>query len=548
MNIAEQIPAKENKRLAPIFPALSGPVLRRVCSCGMAAGSSGQCDECKKKKLQRRAASAGNSLTVPSIVHDVLNSPGQPLDSATRSFMEPRFGHDFGRIRVHNDERAAQSAHAVNALAYTVGANVVFGTGRYTPRTAAGQKLLAHELTHVVQQRSNAASQMPNFIGEAHDASEREADLTAEIITRNEPGFSGRTGVQRTMTSDPNGTVLRRMLIVDRPSAPIPNAPGAAPNAPRQTNAEVVEGYLRTLASGSNMTVNRGTGVVDVDTAYCPGIPGGAARGASVGYNIGSTIGLHIPVISQIFGVVGGLVGGIIGGFAGLFGSRLSKAASSSTPTGSTCICDMISTSSPWTIEINDKDHPNTEGKNDPRDPLKIRSWPGGRVRVPSPNSPLIQGAANMSGQLENDPPWLILGHELCGHAWLQEKHQEDEGKGLSPGVTRNAQTGQLELSHSELLSGNTISPHGDEGPIKRENQIRLEHGMVQRGFRIRDPYCGESFSRSTPKGAPLFTNQSEDPSLTSMQQCEFLRSQLPENKDGKYRIDQQIPEPVGNH
>ncbi len=87
----------------------------------------------------------------PPIVHDVLRSPGQPLDLKTRAFFEPRFGHDFGNVRVHTDEKAAASARAVNALAYAVGPNVVFAAGQYAPRTDPGQHLLAHELAHVCQ-------------------------------------------------------------------------------------------------------------------------------------------------------------------------------------------------------------------------------------------------------------------------------------------------------------------------------------------------------------------------------------------------------------
>ena len=89
---------------------------------------------------------------VPPIVHKVLQSPGQPLDEYTRVFMESRFGHDFSKVRVHTDAMAAESARAVNALAYTVGRDVVFREGRYVPRAAEGNKLLAHELAHVVQQ------------------------------------------------------------------------------------------------------------------------------------------------------------------------------------------------------------------------------------------------------------------------------------------------------------------------------------------------------------------------------------------------------------
>ena len=83
---------------------------------------------------------------------------GQPLDAATRASMEPRFGHDFGQVRVHTDEQTAQSAASYQARAYTVGGDIVFGAGEYDPGTREGQRLIAHELTHVVQQRGDATA------------------------------------------------------------------------------------------------------------------------------------------------------------------------------------------------------------------------------------------------------------------------------------------------------------------------------------------------------------------------------------------------------
>jgi Domain of unknown function (DUF4157) len=82
-----------------------------------------------------------------------LRGGGQPLPQSARAFFEPRFNQDFSQVRIHTDQRAAESAKSVNALAYTVGRDVVFGSGQYSPETPAGQRLLAHELTHVVQQR-----------------------------------------------------------------------------------------------------------------------------------------------------------------------------------------------------------------------------------------------------------------------------------------------------------------------------------------------------------------------------------------------------------
>jgi hypothetical protein len=93
---------------------------------------------------------------VPQRVHEVLNSPGQPLDVATRAFMEPRFAHDFGKVRVHADARAAEAAASIDTRAFTSGHNIVFGAGEYAPLAEFGRRLLSHELTHVVQQQVGA--------------------------------------------------------------------------------------------------------------------------------------------------------------------------------------------------------------------------------------------------------------------------------------------------------------------------------------------------------------------------------------------------------
>src|SRR5579864_5741879 len=91
------------------FTVMQPGLLQRTCACGGHAGVDGACEDCRKNRLslQRGAASQSTPSTVPPIVHDVLRSPGQPLDSATRAFMEPSFGHDFSRVRVHADARSA---------------------------------------------------------------------------------------------------------------------------------------------------------------------------------------------------------------------------------------------------------------------------------------------------------------------------------------------------------------------------------------------------------------------------------------------------------
>jgi Domain of unknown function (DUF4157) len=114
-------------------------------------------DEKKNAFLRKQSKGPGNagpgSPDVSPVDDAILrNRGGQPLDKTTRAFMEPRFGHDFSQVRVHTDTQATDSARSLNALAYTVGRNIVFGSGQYAPATTTGQRLLAHELTHVVQQ------------------------------------------------------------------------------------------------------------------------------------------------------------------------------------------------------------------------------------------------------------------------------------------------------------------------------------------------------------------------------------------------------------
>ena len=149
---------QEADRLAEQVMGMSGSQLGRTYPCG------GGCPKCQLEepgrehnslKTNRAQASDTGQVAAPPSVHEVLRSPGQPLDPATRAFMEPRFGYDFSQVRIHSDAAAAKSARDVNAYAYTVGRDIAFGAGRFVPDTKEGQHLIAHELTHVVQ-RSEA--------------------------------------------------------------------------------------------------------------------------------------------------------------------------------------------------------------------------------------------------------------------------------------------------------------------------------------------------------------------------------------------------------
>ncbi|SEF14961.1 protein of unknown function [Rhizobiales bacterium GAS191] len=112
-----------------------------------------------EEKIQKRPAEPQTSAgELPGLVHEVLRWPGAPLDAATRAYFEPRFGHDFSRVRVHIGTSAEQSAWDLNAHAYTVGHNIVFGAGRFAPGTHEGRRLIAHELAHIVQQQEAGAA------------------------------------------------------------------------------------------------------------------------------------------------------------------------------------------------------------------------------------------------------------------------------------------------------------------------------------------------------------------------------------------------------
>ncbi len=188
----------------------SARLLQRKCACGGSAGMGGQCAECGKRRLSRRAAGPAAPGQAPAIVHDVLGTPGQPLDCATRNFMEGGFGHDFSRVRIHSDARSAESARAVDALAYTVGNDVVFAAREYAPTTAEGRRLLAHELAHVVQQDEAAQAGGPLWVGAPDGPEEAGADRAAEAA------LAGRAAVPGSRPARASRRKLARRVVTSR--------------------------------------------------------------------------------------------------------------------------------------------------------------------------------------------------------------------------------------------------------------------------------------------------------------------------------------------
>jgi hypothetical protein len=231
----------------PLCPSQSG-ILQRKCACDGSAGMSGECEECGEKqrlglqtklkvnepgdiyereadriadqvmatpappavsgappRIQRFAVQPTvQAEAVPASVEQAVASPGRPLEPALRQDMEQRFGHDFSRVRVHTDAAAEQSARDVNAHAYTVGHNMVFGTDQFVPETQEGRRLLAHELTHVVQQSAQGSARSDRLSIAAPDInSEHEAERAAVSALSNRP--------YPIYHRSPQGTVQRQM-------------------------------------------------------------------------------------------------------------------------------------------------------------------------------------------------------------------------------------------------------------------------------------------------------------------------------------------------
>ncbi|HEX6288339.1 MAG TPA: DUF4157 domain-containing protein [Herpetosiphonaceae bacterium] len=403
----------------------------RRCACGGTPGPDGECAACKARRLAaERQQQQLTPQSAPPIVHDVLRSPGQPLDADTRALMEPRFGHSFGQmhvhaaadqiqtkltvgdpdtpheheaqhvssevlhrpptsampgagydfsqVRIHTDARAAAAARTLHAAAFTQGRHIVFGAGQYAPSSPQGQRLLAHELTHVVQQQRQ-----------------------------------------------PSATIQRALTIVD-PGATAPNQPVGG----TLTNAQMAEGWIDQLCPTGNWTVDAASGVVSSPdrATFCARRP---RRGQA-----------HF---------------------------------SQNMPTSCRCLCQLTAAGSK-DIRIHVADTFTVGGST-----IDVRAAGEGVTLYPSgarteynvgvsgrefsgitgagDTAPL--GGANPTQTLR-DPPWIIFAHEVCGHARQQ-----------------TAPMGQTQVQHSQ-------TPEGDRGAVDIENRVRREHSTIADNLGIR--------------------------------------------------------------
>ncbi|HEX6676987.1 MAG TPA: DUF4157 domain-containing protein [Actinomycetes bacterium] len=182
-------------RGAPLDPATVLRLQRASGNASVAALVEG-----RRPVLQR--AESGDDEERSPVLDVVGRGGGRPLEPELRSDMEQRLGHDFGDVRVHSDAPAGESARSVGAHAYTVGSEVVFQPSSWAPETPGGRRMLAHELTHVVQQRSGPVDGTPTgggvSVSHPSDRFEQEATRVSEQAASGPtPAPAGATGVQR---------------------------------------------------------------------------------------------------------------------------------------------------------------------------------------------------------------------------------------------------------------------------------------------------------------------------------------------------------------
>lgn len=207
-----------------------------------------------KAPLLRRAVRQSGPFTVPPAFHEAQNSPGRPLEEATRASMESRFGHDFSQVRVHHDAKAAESAQSVNALAFTLGQNIHFDAGEYHPETLGGERLLAHELAHTIQQRNSDADFRPDTsLGPATEnyrLLEHEADHAAEeVVAGRNAGIAGHIG-----------TIAPQLQDKDKKKQP--QAPKIVPPVePGKTQKKMIDEARRAAAIRAQIAMFKASGV-----------------------------------------------------------------------------------------------------------------------------------------------------------------------------------------------------------------------------------------------------------------------------------------------
>lgn len=262
---------------------------------------------------------------------------------------------------------------------------------------------------------------------------------------------------------------INRKLSVTDPSKKIPNPTG---KGKVQTNNDTIFDYLKSLCPAGGLVISP-AGDVSIPSYFCTEVA-------------------YPP------------------DFVGPLPTTVSK---SGTPVGCGCVCDLAGSANSWRITVDDSSWPHTTFDDNTKALTPGSGGTGGEVTAPSPNSPQLWGAVTTTGTFKDIDPWLVLGHELCGHAWLGNKGDaaKDETKPRGRG--------------------------GHQATVERENLIRDEHGITRRGT-FREPYCGESFSHplGTPAGAGTVSLSS------SLSECQKWRNEYNMLNSTSLKISDTIP------
>jgi hypothetical protein len=293
---ADQVMAAGSGRLGWTVSRVSVTTpLQRSCPCG------GECDDCKKDALRRKANIAATPATAPDVVHDVLRGPGQPLDPDTRSFMESRFskvfgkefaaggaGYDLSHVRIHVGSGAQVAARSVNARAFTVGSSIVFGSGEYSPHTPGGQRLLAHELTHVIQQSSGPVKPTVQRLGVEDAALDLGGEALAKFWLHLSPEHKASL-VDRAI-----GAFVKFVDLI----------PGKNLGTVWELLQEGVKGFLGRLGSASAASkVGAADKIASIIAGEDPQFTVGYAKGILKGFFIDGALGIFIAVWDLVKGI-----------------------------------------------------------------------------------------------------------------------------------------------------------------------------------------------------------------------------------------------------
>jgi len=276
------------------FTSSARPLQRKCAACGDGAPSCPGCNGAEEPLQRKNEGGERAGSVIPHSVPVALRSPAEPLDPGTRASMERSLGHDLSGVRVHHGAEAARSARDVNALAYTVGRQVVFGEGRYDPSSTGGRELLAHELVHVIQQAGGV--QGKRAISEPGDADERQADALGPKVARGEvvnaPVGAGGPAVHRSVNAtaelrpDPPDPDARALLVHLHTNEQNAAATAASMFATRCTNFVNLGGAVATASPPPReieVTAGSDTISVDPNRIFTP-----AGRAAQIASGVGA--------------------------------------------------------------------------------------------------------------------------------------------------------------------------------------------------------------------------------------------------------------------